>query len=326
MVFEPEVRVDPELLRAARAAVSCLAVGPMDSVLVLCNPETRTVAAALAEASRATTHDVRLDEYPTLSRNGEEPPALVTAAMRSASVIFAATTYSVSHTAARAAATERGARIATMVGVDAKTFSRAISVDYALLKRDGELLANALSAASTCRITSAAGTDVRVCVDGRDGISDDGALQERAAWGNLPAGEAYVAPIETQGDGVIVFDGSLAGYGLLDEPVQLRLVQGRVTEATGAAGRWLLETLDSGGPNGRLIAEVGIGTNPAAIVTGNTAEDEKAIGTAHLAFGTSVSIGGENDAGVHIDGVLREPNLDLDGLPVLRRGELVLKR
>lgn len=125
---------------------------------------------------------------------------------------------------------------------------------------------------------------------------------------------------------MIVFDGSLAGYGLLREPVEVRLAQGRVTAASGPAGDWLLETLDSGGPTGRMIAEVGIGTNPAAIVTGNTAEDEKAIGTAHLAFGTSVSIGGENHAGVHIDGVVLEPTLELDSSPVLRRGELLLTR
>jgi hypothetical protein len=64
----------------------------------------------------------------------------------------------------------------------------------------------------------------------------------------------------------------------------------------------LQATLDAGGPTGRLLAELGIGTNPGAILTGHIGEDEKAVGTVHLAFGTSASIGGTNVASVHIDG------------------------
>jgi aminopeptidase len=40
--------------------------------------------------------------------------------------------------------------------------------------------------------------------------------------------------------------------------------------------------------------------------------DEKALGTAHLAFGTSASFGGLNQAGVHIDGLIRQPTIQLD--------------
>jgi len=70
-----------------------------------------------------------------------------------------------------------------------------------------------------------------------------------------------------------------------------------------------------------MIAELGIGTNPRARVTGHILEDEKAIGTAHLAFGTSASFGGVNVAGVHIDGLLRKPTIDLDGTSLMRDGD-----
>src|SRR5207248_11589932 len=129
---------------------------------------------------------------------------------------------------------------------------------------NGARLAAALTAAESCRITSAARTDVHLSFQGRRATADDGNLQQPGAFGNLPAGEAYVAPLETIGDGIVVFDGALADYGLLRSPLSIRLEAGRAVEAEGEAADWLLGTLDAGGEHGRAIAEVGIGTNPGA--------------------------------------------------------------
>jgi leucyl aminopeptidase (aminopeptidase T) len=180
----------------------------------------------------------------------------------------------------------------------------------------GLALAACLTPARSCRITTAAGTDVRLDLTGRDGRSDDGVLRHAGAIGNLPAGEGYIAPVEDRGEGTIVFDGSLATYGLLHEPLVVRLAGGRIVDAQGPAADWLLRTLDAGGEHGRSIAELGIGTNPRARVHGNILEDEKAIGTIHLAFGASAGIGGVNRAAVHLDVVLRDPRIDLDGEPL----------
>ncbi len=173
-------------------------------------------------------------------------------------------------------------------------------------------------------MTAPGGTDVELSLSGRQAICDDGDLREPAAWGNLPAGEAFVAPVEAEVCGTIVFDGSLAGWGLLDEPLIVELVRGRLAAAEGgAAADWLLETLEAGGANGRTIAELGIGTNGAAIVSGVILEDEKVEGTAHFAFGANTSFGGSNEASVHIDGLVRGAAVELDGLPILRDGRLV---
>lgn len=170
-------------------------------------------------------------------------------------VVFAPTTYSVSHTQARIAATGRGVRIATMPGITEEIFQRAVSVDYGELKRAGEEIAARLTAAGTCRITSAAGTDVVLTLDGRTAISDDGDLRAPGAFGNLPAGEGFISPLETAGEGTIVFDGSIGGYGLLEEPLSVTLSRGRLVDARGAAAPWLLRTLDAGGEHGRSIAD-----------------------------------------------------------------------
>jgi leucyl aminopeptidase (aminopeptidase T) len=313
-----EFQTGGALSEAADAALDCLGVHSDDRVLVLCNEPQRRLAEGLAAAAWVRAGAVRLLDYPALSRDGEEAPKAVAHAMLEASVVLATTTFSISHTRARIEASSRGARIAG-VYVSEEDFVRTIDVDYDFLAQSGAEVAAALTAADTCRITSTAGTDVALGLAGRRAISDDGNLKEPGAFGNLPAGEAYVAPIETVGDGTIVFDGALAGYGLLQAPLRLHLRDGRAVSAEGEAADWLLSTLDAGGEHGRSIAEVGIGTNPSATVCGEIAVDEKVLGTAHIAFGASVACGGANDAGVHIDGLLLEPTVELDGVPVTAR-------
>jgi leucyl aminopeptidase (aminopeptidase T) len=160
-------------------------------------------------------------------------------------------------------------------------------------RRSGRTVADELTAATACRVTGPSGIDVRLSFAGRTAIRDDGDLREPGAFGNLPAGEAYIAPLEGDATGTIVFDGSLSGWGLLEEPLAVTLEHGRAARAVGgAAASRLLETLHRGGPNGRNLAELGIGTNPGATISGNILEDEKAAGSVHFAFGTNTSMGG----------------------------------
>jgi aminopeptidase len=297
-------------MTSAEAAVDCLAVGPSDDVLVVCNDDQRAIAEALAAAAGERARRVTVLPFPVTGRHGDEPPADVAAAMAAATVVLAPTSYSLSHTQARMAASERGARIATMPGITDEVFARALAIDYGELKLAGEEIAARLTAADTVRVTSPAGTEVTFRLTGRTGISDDGDLREPGAFGNLPAGEGFIAPLETVGDGTVVFEGSIGGYGRLDGPLRVTLASGRIVDAAGDAAAWLLETLDAGGEHGRSLAELGIGTNPGAQLCGNILEDEKVKGTAHIAFGTSAAIGGVNVATVHIDGMVLHPTLE----------------
>jgi leucyl aminopeptidase (aminopeptidase T) len=311
------------VIRSAEAAVDCLGVGPDDVVLIVCNDPQLAIAEALSDAAGARARKVRVLAFDGGTRHGEEPPFEICSAMAEATVIFAPTTFSLSHTEARQDATRRGIRIATMPGITEEMFRRTLDVDYAELKRAGEWLAAQLSAASSCRVTAPGGTDLRIELAGRSGISDDGDLSAVGAFGNLPAGEAFIAPLETSGEGTIVFDGALGGFGLLEDPVPVVLSGGRMVDFDGAVGEWLAATLDAGGEHGRSLAELGIGTNPSARLTGNILEDEKALGTVHLAFGTSAAIGGVNQSTVHIDGMVLRPTVELDGRVLLEDGNLV---
>jgi leucyl aminopeptidase (aminopeptidase T) len=302
---------DP-LAAGADTALDRLGLGSGDRFLIVSNPSEATVARALADAAGRRSLEVTLAEFPETTRDGEEPPAAIADAMRVAPVIAIVTRRSLSHTRARVDASARGARIASLPGVDAGIFARLLPIDYAQLEAVGRELAARLTGAATCRVTAPGGTDITLRIAGRAAICDDGDLTAAGAFGNLPAGEVYIAPLEREANGRIVFDGSLANFGMLDEPLAIEVEHGVAASASGgAAAAWLLETLDAGGPNGRVLAELGIGMNPAALVSGAIIEDEKAEQTVHFAFGTNTSMGGSNQASVHIDGLVRAAIVEL---------------
>ncbi len=312
-----------DLHGAAELAVAQLGVRRGERVAVLHNAAQSAIAEALAAAARAAGGDVSVVGFATLPGHGVEPPEEVARAIAGADVCFAATDTSLSHTRARLAGTARGARFASLPTVTPDIFRRAIPIDYAEMTRRGAEIAALITRVDEIRITSPQGTDVTLVVRGRDGRNDDGDLRAPGAFGNLPAGEAYVAPVEVEGDGVLVFDGSVAGFGLLEEPMLVELARGRLVSASGAAGAWLEAALDAGGEGGRGVAELGIGTNPAATLSGVVLEDEKIMGTAHVAFGSSAGIGGVVQAAVHVDSVMLEPTIEIAGEPVVAGGRLL---
>lgn len=314
---------DPRLAAAAEATLERLGVQVDELLLVLFNPELTAVAAALGDAARRLGCDLHQLEFQPTTRNGEEPGPEVADALLSVDAAAIVTSYSLSHTSARLAATRKGVRIASMPGLTLDIFCRTVPVDYTVFEGRGRAFAERLSAAERCRIVSEAGTDLELVLAGRDGRSDDGDLRAAGSFGNLPAGEAYIAPREDQGDGIVVFDGSIASSGLLAEPLRAELRRGRLVSAEGGGAQQLLAALDAGGENGRVIAEFGIGTNPSARIHGRVIEDEKVEGTIHIAFGTNTGIGGENEASVHVDGIVRAPTVELDGDAIMRDGVFV---
>ena len=305
---------------AAAKTVECLGVVRGERLGVPCNPRTRRIADAIADAGRAVGAESEVLEFPEVTRHGEEPPEYVAQALLSVDAVAAPTLFSISHTQARIAASERGVRVASMPGIDEDIFKRVMIVDYEALKTEGDMLARLLTGASSCRIRTRRGTDVTLYLEGRSGRNDDGDLRSRGAFGNLPAGEAYIAPIEDSGSGVIVFDGSVAGFGLLEEPLTVTLEDGRAVDAHGPKADPFLAMLDAGGKTGRNVAEFAIGTNTSARVHGQILEDEKVAGTIHIAFGTSAGIGGVNVSSVHIDGLVTKPDVSLDVTEIMSEG------
>jgi leucyl aminopeptidase (aminopeptidase T) len=312
-----------DLERAVSAVVrDCLGVKEGEEVLVVCNPATQD----LGERLRAEAADVGADAVLALmserASHAAEPPRTVAEAMLAADVILAPTVQSLSHTAARKRASEQGARVATLPGVTEDMLARVMSADMEGLRRKGRAVAEALDAADEAKITDSNGTDLTLDLTGREAIPDAGELTERGAFGNLPCGEGFISPVA--GNGTLVIDGSLAGVGLAEEPVVLVIEGGHLTSARGGQGMAFMELLTEHGEDGTNIAELGIGTNEKAKLTGNILEDEKILGTCHIAFGASAGIGGTVQVPVHLDCVVTKPTVELDGAPIVRDGDLLL--
>jgi leucyl aminopeptidase (aminopeptidase T) len=245
--------------------------------------------------------------------------------MAAADVVLCPTVQSLSHTAARRAATEAGVRIATLPGVTEEMLARVMSADMEGLRRRGAAIAAILSAGSEARITCANGSDLRLGLGEREGTADAGDLTAPGAFGNLPCGEGFIAPIEGSAEGTLVVDGTIASIGRVSAPVELTVEAGHLVGAGGAEGERLLELLRThGGEMGTNVAELGIGTNEKAQLTGELLEDEKILGTCHVAFGASAAIGGTVQVPVHLDCVVLKPDVSVDGEPLVRAGELAV--
>jgi leucyl aminopeptidase (aminopeptidase T) len=302
----------------------CLAVQPGEEVLVVCNPATEGLGALLRIEAQGEGADATLAVISERDSHAGEPPRPVAAAMAAADVVLAPTVQSLSHTAARKAASDRGARVASLPGVTEEMLARLMSADIGEVRRRGHDLADALTDAAEARITCPNGSDLRLGLEGRAAIPDAGELGSRGAFGNLPCGEGFIAPVEGTGEGRLVVDGSIAGVGAVAEPVALTVAGGRLVDASGPQGARLLDLLRAHGPEAMHVAELGIGTNENALLTGNVLEDEKILGSAHVAFGASAAIGGNVQVPVHLDCVVLRPTVEIDGRPVARDGELLI--
>ena len=302
----------------------CMAVEPGEEVLVVCNPVTEELGALMRIEAQGDGADATLAVISERDSHAAEPPAPVAAAMAAADVVLAPTIQSLSHTAARKAASEAGVRIATLPGVTEEMLARVMSADLGELGKRGRAVASALTKGSAARITCPNGSDLLLGLEGRTAIPDAGELKRRGAFGNLPCGEGFIAPVEGTAEGTLVVDGSIAGVGLLETPVELTVREGHLVGATGPEGAKLMELLTVHGPDGTNVAELGIGTNEEAILTGNILEDEKILGSAHVAFGASAAIGGTVQVPVHLDCVVLEPTVEVDGRPIAAGGELMV--
>ncbi|MDI7246685.1 MAG: aminopeptidase [Bacillota bacterium] len=300
-----------------------MGVAPGESVLVVTDEKLREIGYALWDQARSLGAEAMLVEMMPRARNGEEPPAPIAAIMKAVDVVLAPTSKSLSHTAARREACAAGARIATLPGITPESMVRTLSADYSRIAGVSRRVAGILTSGRTARVTSPSGTDITMSIEGREGHPDTGIYRLPGDFGNLPAGEAYIAPVEGSASGVIVVDGAMAGPGVLEDHITMRVEDGYVTEISGGrAARSLEDAIAHLGKPARNIAELGVGTNDRAVITGKVLEDEKVLGTVHIAIGNNVSFGGTVDVPSHLDGIILKPTLVVDGVTVIENGVL----
>jgi leucyl aminopeptidase (aminopeptidase T) len=299
----------------------CLGVASGEDVLVVVDHGTRSIGEALRAEAAAVGADAVMAVMDERETDGTEPPPPIAAALQACDVFIAPTTRSLSHTSARKRATDAGIRGATMPEVNADMLARVMAVDFDTMAARSRAVTALLDDAKAGRVTCPLGTELELDLGGRRGFSDDGDLTAPGAFGNLPCGEGFIAPAGGNGR---LFASSLARLGIGNEPAALTVKDGRIVEAEDGLGPQFIELLRVHGEPGTNLAELGIGTNDQARLTGSVLEDEKILGTVHVAFGNSAAIGGTVSVPIHLDVVVVDASLEIDGTPVLDRGRFVL--
>ena len=303
----------------------CLRLGHDESCLIITDDTRKGLAEKIFTSARGITGKTKMAVMPELKNNGSEPPVDVARKMLGFDVILILTSRSMSHTKARQHATDKGARLASMPGITEDILKRAIDVDYDKMSYRTNILADMLDRADEARITTDKGTDIRFSLNRRKAHGRrSGIYDAPSSWGNLPEGEAFIAPVEGTARGRYVVDASQAEVGKLDKPITIDVKDGYAYGFSGERSKGFKRFLESfDDPAAFNIAEFGIGTNDKAKVTGNVLEDEKVLGTCHIALGNNFGFGGRIDVPVHVDGIINRPNIFLDGKAVMKQGALL---
>ena len=183
-----------------------------------------------------------------------------------------------------------------------------------------------LSRAKHIRVTSPAGTDLEFNVQGRPGSGVSGMATRPGDVTGAPEIEAYVAPVEEDTVGVLVVDGSTSVTGVVKRAIKITIQQGVARRISGGDDARMLSRIlrKAKNPASYRVGELGIGLNPLAHIRGSIIEDEGKLGTAHVALGDNIRLGGKNRAPTHIDLVFRNPHIQLDAVTVLKGKRLIL--
>lgn len=297
----------------------CLALKPEEGILVVTDHNLAELAGFLATEAECRGAETTVISMKPRSAPGVEPPSPVARAMKASDVILMLTTFTLAPSLARAEAQDTGARILSLGGYNRGVLeSKALRADFQGIRPVVERVADRLTESSEAHVSAPSGTDLRMALGDRRAHALHNICHIPGTMGSPPDVEAYIAPMEGSAEGAIVLDGAinLPEFGLLEDPVELKVERGRVVEVSGReeARRFeaLLESYRD--PEMYLVAELGIGLNPEAELVGDPLIDEGVHGTAHIALGLNYTYGGAiKEAKTHIDCVFKEPIITLDG-------------
>jgi leucyl aminopeptidase (aminopeptidase T) len=317
---------------ALRLLTDCGSATKSDRILIVYDATTKDTAEIVDRVARQLGFQATLAESPTRRMHGEEPAEAVAQRMAECDLILGLTSKSMAHTRARANAGKHGARYLSLPDYSVDLLADAsLTADFKTTAPKVRRVADCLSKGKLATITTESGTNIKIRIDGRTGNYCPGFVAVAGELGSPPDIEANVSPLEDGSDGVVVVDGSIPypGLGLLTTPVRLEVRKGLIVKME-SSDRGMLAKLEElfamqDQKKTRVLAELGIGLNEKARLTGSMLTDEGAAGTAHFGFGSNSTVGGKNEVSFHLDFVFRQPTLYIDDQLVLSAGKLVLE-
>jgi len=321
-----------ELIQSVRLITDvCLEIAPGENVLCITDGEEKmdviTLIAAECKMRGAETAVILLEPR---KQHYHEPPRSIARAMREADVVITMAYGELMHTKARKEACAAGVKYAAIGGVT-KEYLIKLNLtreDLIEVRTLTERIAQRLTTASTARLTTRAGTDLSMSLEGRNGVTLL-PFGKKGSFCMVPAyAEAPCAPIEDSVEGVAVIDGTMVGAanfeGLVEEPFEIHFKKGRIVRISGGKDARRLESLlNTLEDEAKTFAELGVNSNhklPKRLV--GTRTDNAIAGHVHIGLGRNDHIGGKSAAETHLDLLLTWATLLLDGEPILENGNL----
>lgn len=264
------------------------------------------------------------NQIPQLESHGQEPPKKAAEAMKKCDVFIAPTSKSITHTTARRDANSSGARGVTMGAINKEIWKTGLSADYEEVERITEQAYSNLRNGEEIKIQTDSGTEFSFKTDKDSFIRDTGIYRTEGDFGNMPAGEIHGGVLE--GEGKIVIDHfpyapkGTTVYIENSQIVDIELPEGKEDSELSEA----LENI----PGSENIAEFGFGTNPEAELVDHMLQDEKILGTIHIAYGDNTTYFNEdharyNECDIHWDSICMEPTVYFGDELMLDEGEPV---
>jgi 2,5-dihydroxypyridine 5,6-dioxygenase len=327
----------PDIFKGAQRLVDeCAMIEEDEEVLIITDTLSARFGQAIMASALGRTKYVNMITMPYYGRlHGQNPSEAVASAMKSANVVFMPTAWSMSHAKARNEASALGVRCLTIPSADDELFARTfVETPFKDLKEPVMTLNQMLTEANEAEVITLAGTNMWVDLKGRKNYDlEHGWLHKnKKEYANNfaapPCVEANIAPVEYTAHGKIVVDACQSAVGLIRDPIEMSVQNGRIVSISGGkeADELKLRIDELGDPDICLIAELGIGVNPKAKMRGRFIEDESVYGTAHFGMGNNAStMGGKLDVNGHFDNIMWFPTIKLDGVVIMKDGKFTSK-
>ncbi len=259
---------------------------------------------------------------------GQEPSKALVAALAHSDAAILQSKYALVHTNAFRKAFEVGARMVELWGVTEEMMLKGGLVgDYDEIERVTGTLVELLKQSEVATLTTPSGTSLTVNVENRPVIGLGAGRVAKGAFCSLPGGEVAISPVEGSAEGVLVdpFVLERVELGYRKDPLRIEVREGSAIQVSGGREAAALDALlDRMGATSRNIAEFAIGTNAWCRPYESLREAKKTLGTAHVALGDNMSLGGHIDSPMHMDMIFDRPTVKFDDTVVMREGKLIL--
>ena len=336
--FANTIEVDPELVPGARNAIrDCLRLKPEERITIITDEATREIAAAL----RAEVEEVGSDHAVFVLENYSARPL---AAMPEI-ILEDLAQSQVSIFCAQSQRGELGSRMQMsdivnrqhirhghMVNINRQIMLEGMRADFGAVDALSQRLIERARKAKRITCRTLRGTDFEAEFSPTLKWLKTSGIITPEKWGNLPGGEIFTSPANT--NGTFVVDGVVGDYlcqkygDLRETPLTIKVVDNRIGDLQCANKDLVNEfgAYTSTDENSNRVGEFAIGTNIACThVIGNILQDEKIPGI-HIAFGHPYAehTGADWKSKTHIDCVGRDFDIWFDGKQVMERGKFLV--